>query len=356
MGPVAAYGARLAWSHYDQATGRYWLMTSIGGTSSRVAVGSRGSPFDVGLGPDDRGQAIAVFSRCSRERVSRYALPFSDDSGCVLRAYDFTTGRQWTIAAARSRRRSPQQPAVWGNRVAFAQDDIPGNPARTGVYVAPLRGPGRATRVHGGSTHYRDGTGTFVRGRWIPDHPGRFAAGGYGPTGIALHRGRISFTWSMEAQPPGNPGATQLWIGNVGGTIRDIDSHPTTDNTALTAYNPSFADGHLYYNFLDLSDSPVGGILTDYNLATRHARASVDGFSDDNQEAPAFLWIAASSFGLLVDQTQGGTAGPGSCASYGQAGPMTPLTGLCQIVVKPPTTLKWHPTKLRPLVGDPYVY
>jgi hypothetical protein len=355
MGSVAAYGTRLAWSHYDQPSGRYWLMTSVAGVTSRVPVGSRGSPFDVGLGPDDHGHAVAVFSRCQRERVSSDALPFSHDAGCVLNAYDFVTGAQWRIAGASSPRRSPGQPTVWGNRVAFAQDDQPGHPARIGVYIAPLRGHGRATRIHGGSTHYRDAGDLSIQvGLPRPRH-GRYPALYYSPVGIALHGDRIAFAWTMDLDTTDNLGVTQMWSGNVRGKVHNIESLTTTDNTARTDYNPSFVGGHLYFNYVDFSAAGDGGILTDYNLATRRARYSVDGYSDDSEEAPAFLWIAASSFGLLIDQTRGGSTSPGSCASYGQSGPVTPLTGLCQILVKSPTSLSWHAIKLRRLIGDPYL-
>src|SRR4051812_34769036 len=64
---LSAYGGHVIWSQPDAATGRWRLMQWHAGRITRVAVGERSVPFDADAGPDVRGRAIAVFSRCGND-------------------------------------------------------------------------------------------------------------------------------------------------------------------------------------------------------------------------------------------------------------------------------------------------
>src|SRR4029453_1719520 len=69
--PISADAGRLARSASNPATNSYSLMTSIGGVTSVVPIAPRSVPFDVDLGPDQNGDTVAAYSRCSRDPVGR---------------------------------------------------------------------------------------------------------------------------------------------------------------------------------------------------------------------------------------------------------------------------------------------
>lgn len=118
---VAAYGGRMAWSHYDEDRDAYVLMTESDGVVRRVGVASRGAPFDVDLGPHG-GSTIAVYSRCRLEAP----LPLGQErrrpaEGCDLFSYDFATGREEKVGGASTDTASEYLPTVWRDTIAFAR-------------------------------------------------------------------------------------------------------------------------------------------------------------------------------------------------------------------------------------------
>jgi hypothetical protein len=120
---IDAYGGRVVWSDWDATARRWRLMEYSGGAARAVPVPPRRSPFDVDLGPDGHGGALAVYSRCRRDfgiadptpqnrRAARY--------GCDLFSYSFRTGREAPVRRANSRA-DETWPAVWGSRIAFVR-------------------------------------------------------------------------------------------------------------------------------------------------------------------------------------------------------------------------------------------
>jgi len=206
--PVSAHAGRLAWSSFDPAQGNYALMTRVGGVISAVPIRPRSVPFDVDLGPDTNGDAIAAYSRCSREPPRRdpaignvfTQLPdWRRGRGCDLYKFDFATGRETRIATANSLSGSEFLPSVWEGRVAFARvyERRHGRAGeRPYLYVRALAGAGRSLRVPAG-TRSRD----------------RFCSGGRprrcklivepGPTGLDLWGRRLAVGWDS-----GGPSST----------------------------------------------------------------------------------------------------------------------------------------------------
>jgi hypothetical protein len=193
--PVSAHGGRLAWSSFDPATGSYGLVTHFGGVTSAVPVASRRAPFDVDLGPDQNGDTVAAYSRCSVEPVSRNPaigsaianqIPQrSTGRGCFLYTFNFHTGRETAIATANSPHASQFLPTVWKARVAFART----YPRKGGVagqraylYARPLVGAGRSTRLPAGS-----------RASIRPSGGERLAEPG--PMALDLAGTRVAFAW-----------------------------------------------------------------------------------------------------------------------------------------------------------------
>lgn len=107
---VAEYRGWVAWSRSDTLTGEYALVIRYpNGAISLAPVAEGPSPFDVELGPSDRG-VVAVYSRCSDTFEWR---------GCSI--YELALG---TPGAVEKRLEVPgggsvHEPAIWGNRMVL---------------------------------------------------------------------------------------------------------------------------------------------------------------------------------------------------------------------------------------------
>ncbi len=121
---IDAFEGRVVWSDYDAAIDAWRLTEHVGGVTRALPVEPRETPFDVDLGPDDRGGTLAVYSRCSRGLVRDMPTPQESRrrvrNGCDLYAYSFTTGAETPIARANSTA-DEYWPAVWRSRVAFVR-------------------------------------------------------------------------------------------------------------------------------------------------------------------------------------------------------------------------------------------
>jgi hypothetical protein len=146
---LAAFGGIVAWSHYGATIGEYRLMAYVHGRASTLPVAPRRVPFDVSLGPDGKGKAVAVYSRCATESpvwvdgVS--SVVESPPSGCRLYEYSFATRREVRLG-----RVSAYLPTIWGNELAYVRARA-GQPTLFAQPVtAPKRGRLRAVALPGG--------------------------------------------------------------------------------------------------------------------------------------------------------------------------------------------------------------
>jgi hypothetical protein len=237
--PVAAYGGRLAWSRLDRATGRYRLVTRAGGVTREVPVAPRGVPFDVDLGPDERGRVVAAYSRCDREPPAGGAFvefpKWADGRGCRLYRFDFATGRETPIAAANAPGASQFLPSIWRARVAFARV-YPRRPGMRGrlpyLYVRALSGGGRSRRLPGGP-------------RGVISVGGSAELVGQ-PTGMDLYGRRLAFGWAYRARFSNTPTEIRLDTVGGGGAVleRVLDASEITGDD-FTA--PAVAGGRVFY-------------------------------------------------------------------------------------------------------------
>lgn len=127
------YAGVTVWNQID-GPGTYSLYGSANGVAARLPIASRGTPFDVDLGPSKDGQVTAVYSRCKREgdrRLSSVPLDaifaarpyplWTAGRGCDLYRYDFATGQETKIAGASTDQASEMLPSIWRGRIAFAR-------------------------------------------------------------------------------------------------------------------------------------------------------------------------------------------------------------------------------------------
>lgn len=119
---VATHGGWLVWSRYEAATDRWFLVARAPGSSAidRLPVPGRAIPFDVDLGPDSRGNTVAVYSRCTRQPSGHLALTSYSHRygrGCRIVKLDLATGREDTLY--RRRGASLIYPTIWRDRLAY---------------------------------------------------------------------------------------------------------------------------------------------------------------------------------------------------------------------------------------------
>lgn len=235
--PIAAHGDRLAWSEFDPAAGRFRLVSRVGGTTAPVPVPPRRLPFDVDLGPDERGHVVAVYSRCAREPSVQSIRFYERARGCDLHEYDFVERRETRIAGANSPTASEYWPTVWKDRVAFARvyDSRPRHPY---LYVRPLVGGGRSQRLPGGQ---RNECRTDRRSGRRSCSP----ADRSGPVHLELYGRRLAFGWRYQGF-----GETLDWdlrLVTIGGGRRRLDRDGGGGLTAMELGWPAFEAGRLYW-------------------------------------------------------------------------------------------------------------
>jgi len=107
---VGVYQGRVAWWSTD-ARGRSRLVTWAAGTLERTRVTLPKRALELDLGPDAHGHVAAVYSRCRRPDVA-----------CDVYEYNFAARRERRVRVAASPRRSETSPAIWRDRIAFAED------------------------------------------------------------------------------------------------------------------------------------------------------------------------------------------------------------------------------------------
>jgi hypothetical protein len=201
--PVSTNAGRIVWSEYDAATNAYYLTQRVGGVTARVPVRPRSVPFDVDLGPDVNGEAVAAYSRCSKDpprrdpRIGNAIAQLPDWArarGCDLYRFDFATGRETRIATANSPGASEFLPSIWKASVAFARvyerkRGLKGE--RAYLYARPIAGAGRSRKLIAGSRSDL----RFCKGR--PRRCERVVEPG--PTSLDLFGRRLAVGWDSAA-------------------------------------------------------------------------------------------------------------------------------------------------------------
>ncbi|MGH2978478.1 MAG: hypothetical protein ACRDLQ_02415 [Solirubrobacterales bacterium] len=149
---VSAHDGHVVWNELDVPTGRWYLRHRFGGASARLPIAPRSAQFDVDVGPDRRGRAVAVYSRCAQEPAVAAGLALSPDwmtaGGCDIYQVDLATGKERRLRRVSSRRGSETTPSIWKRTIAFARRRPPRRTARIYLHRA---GRARLVRVSGGT-------------------------------------------------------------------------------------------------------------------------------------------------------------------------------------------------------------
>ncbi len=220
----------------------YHLTALVGGEARRLPVAPRAVPFDVNLGPDSRGRAVAVYSRCAVEpdlgaagdSLSAPYPPYTRGRGCDLYRYNFATGQERKLGGASTDQASEVLPSIWRDQIAFARVYEQREGLRGKVpylYVRPLAG-GRSKRQPGGA---RGKTG-------LP-----------GPTSLDLYGRRLSFVWNYATE---DGGVSEVRLDTIGRSRRVLDR---TRRRGATFLSPQGIDGRVLYAARDIAAEGAGG-------------------------------------------------------------------------------------------------
>lgn len=127
--PISARSGWLVWS-VPSAVG-WRLMAWHAGAVRPLPAAPRPQPFDVNLGTDGQGRAVATYSRCARTPTNSLALeqrPYVSVAlaawagrDCRVYAFDLASGREQRAAIPHPRGTSDTFPSMWHGRIAFAR-------------------------------------------------------------------------------------------------------------------------------------------------------------------------------------------------------------------------------------------
>jgi hypothetical protein len=175
---LSAYAGVVVWSHWNPALRSYQLAARYRGRTTILRALPRVVPFDVDLGPDQRGRVVAVYSRCHAEEdvwIANTVRPLPPPIGCVLYRYDFATQRERRIGGIVGTG-SFYLPTIWHNEIAYVRSR---GRTSAGVYVQPLSAP-RGHRI--AAIPLGDGSGATP-----------------GPVGLDLRGSELAIAWARAA-------------------------------------------------------------------------------------------------------------------------------------------------------------
>jgi hypothetical protein len=111
---LSAYGGHVVWSQ-QVGPSRHVLMRWRQGHVGRLRVAEAVVPFDVNVGPDARGRAVAVYSRCRGDGAI-----YRSFARCDVYRLPLTGGRERRIVRISDRGESVFSPAIWRGNIAYA--------------------------------------------------------------------------------------------------------------------------------------------------------------------------------------------------------------------------------------------
>jgi hypothetical protein len=129
--PIATHHGWVAWSRFDQDSGRYALtLRAADGDVKAAPVQTSDRPFDVSLGPDRNGHVVAIYQRCA-------------SGDCDVSTLDVSSGATTTLRAVSSPAFDEATPAIFRSTVVFTRRiggcDVP--------YVKDLRSSAAPRRL-----------------------------------------------------------------------------------------------------------------------------------------------------------------------------------------------------------------
>ena len=255
---LEAFQGRVVWSDWDPQQNAYRLVELVNGAVRPLPVAPRPQAFDLDLGPDRRGETIAVYSRCTREPIIYWEL--DGRRGCDLYAYSFATSRERKLSPSGSRT-DEYFPTIWRNRIAF-----------TRTYRAPARSLPR--RV----IYWRSLSRRLARR--LSSRRGAFLA----PHDLDMRGNRVASIWNTDS------GGAEIRVSPIGDRQRIISTAPGSGAAAIeySAFGTSLAAGSVYWFVDQASEMPYLSELRRHAIgATFDERArvqldeSIDAFAQD---------------------------------------------------------------------------
>ena len=219
--PVGAFAGHVVWSKYDPVANAYFLTQRFQGATARLPVKPRAVPFDVDVGRNAGNDAVAAYSRCSREpgpreRATGNALArlpqWATGRGCDLYVLNLRTNVETRARGASSAGASEFLPSVWRDRIAFARvyERRRGRAGkRAYLYVRSLRRGGINRGLPAGPRSRRRAC-AFPRPRTCRRviEPG--------PTAIDLAQRYLAFAWdSTDVSPASEVYFERVRVGRI---------------------------------------------------------------------------------------------------------------------------------------------
>lgn len=218
--PISAGGGWLLWS--VPVSGGWGLDAFHDGHTEALPVASRPQPFDVNVGTNAHGAAVATFSRCTRTPKMRDVgetqvpggslLEPRSGAGCRIHVLDLSTGHERRLGIPDPVGASDTTPSMWRGRVVFARKapghgDIwqimrwsPADPGvvstlRHGAFLSDCGSEPVACRGRGparGEVEALDRDGRLVTFLWAVEGPGVVGEGAWEVRVDNLATGRSS--------------------------------------------------------------------------------------------------------------------------------------------------------------------
>jgi hypothetical protein len=244
---VSHYAGVTAWSALDPRTGEYTLMVHDGGDTRSVGVAPRPVPFDVDLGPDERGDPVAAYSRCEREprlsQRSRPGLPIAvTGRGCdvfVISLADAASAVETKVRGASTDGASEFLPSVWRGKVAFGRV-YEQREGRRGtlpyLYVRSLHDEATSQRLPGGP---------------------RGQTGRPGPRALDLYGRRLGIVWEHVRQA--GDLRTAIRLDTRGGRPRLVGRVDSTAETTYSHVGVDLVHGRLFWGTDCVGQTCAGG-------------------------------------------------------------------------------------------------
>jgi hypothetical protein len=201
---LGAYGGQVVWSE-PIAPDRHVLMRWRQGRVERLPVPERAVPFDVDVGADATGRAVAVYSRCPGEIVPEVPV-----EGCDVYRLLLAGGPERKLGRVSTSRASESAPSIWRGGIAYVSSRTPHRRPRL-LYLRP--GARRPVSLHGG----------------------RVLAGGARVGAMDLTSNALVFTWASGD-------SSQLWrVPLTGRRGRILATGFTQEGNADQPVSPSAA-------------------------------------------------------------------------------------------------------------------
>ncbi|HEV2768972.1 MAG TPA: hypothetical protein VGV40_02150 [Solirubrobacteraceae bacterium] len=218
-----------AFSVYDDKAGVYRLaITRAGAKPQLVPVAPRPVAFDADVGPDAKGEAAIVYSRCESEAPNR--------RDCDIFRYSIGRNVESKVTNADSDTASEFSPTLWRGRVAWVRTYDGRAASRPYVYTRTLTAPRarRSQRLPGLPT------------RRCSDITDRCSRPAGAVESLELYGRLVALNVSYTYE--GSPGFAQkeIRLATLGGDVRGIAAQ-TTGLSGQSYVGPSFDEGALYW-------------------------------------------------------------------------------------------------------------